>query len=65
LGWSFKIIIDCLKAMFVTPHSSKELRSLVYNKIKVPNVSSVPITFNDDIIIELPICLPIGHSKQM
>ncbi len=66
LGWSFKIIIDCLKAMFITPHLSKELRALDYNKIKVPNVTSIPITFNDDIIFELlPICLPIVHSKQM
>jgi hypothetical protein len=52
--------------MFVTPHSLKELRFLDYNKIKVPNVSSMPITFNDDIIFELlPICFPIDHSKQM
>jgi hypothetical protein len=52
--------------MFVAPHSSNELRSLDYNKIDIQYVSSLPITFNDDIIFELPpICLPTGHSKQM
>ncbi len=52
--------------MFVTPHSSNELRSLDYNKIKVQNDSSIPITFNGNIIFELlPIRRPIGHFGQM
>jgi hypothetical protein len=52
--------------MFVTPHSSNELRSLDYNKIKIQNVSFFPITFNDDVIFKLlPIHVPIHHSKQM
>jgi hypothetical protein len=64
-GWSFKIIIDYLKAMSIGPHSSNELKSLNYNKIKVKYVSSSPITINS-IIFELsPIHLPIGHSRQM
>jgi hypothetical protein len=66
LGWNFKTIIDCLKAMFVAPHSSNELRSVDYNKIKVQYVSSLPITFDNDIIFELsPHRLLTGHSGQM
>jgi hypothetical protein len=65
-GQSFETIIDYLKAMFVAPHLSNELRSLDYNKIKIEYVSSLPITFNDNIIFEMsPICLPIGHFGQM
>jgi hypothetical protein len=52
--------------MFVAPHSSNELRSLDYNKIKVQYVSSLPITFNDDITFELPpIHFPIGNFGQI
>ncbi len=65
-GRSFKTIINCLKEMFVAPHSSNELRSLDYNKIKFQYVSFMLITFNDDIIFELlPICFPIGHFGQI
>jgi hypothetical protein len=65
-GWNFKTVTNYLKAMFVAPHSSNKLRSLDYNKIKVQYVSSLPITFNDDIIFELsPIRLPTSHSRQM
>ncbi len=59
-------MINYLKAMIITPHSLNEFRLLDYSKIKVQNVSSLPITFNDDIIFELPpICFPTGHSGQM
>jgi hypothetical protein len=34
-GQSFEILIDYLKAMFVTPHPLNKLKSLDYNKIKV------------------------------
>jgi hypothetical protein len=51
-GQSFETIIDDLKTMFIAPHLSNELRSLDYNKIKVQYVSSLPITFNNDIIFE-------------
>ncbi len=65
-GWSFETIIDCLKVMFVAPHSSNESRSLDYNTIKVKYVSFFHVIFNDNIIFELlPIHLPIGHSGQM
>jgi len=48
--------------MFVAPHSSNALRSLNYNNIKIKYVSFLSITFNDDIIVELPLIhLPIGH----
>jgi hypothetical protein len=64
--WSVENVIDCLKVMSVVPHLSNKLRSLDYNKIKVQYVSFLPITFNDNIIIELPpICLPTSHSGQM
>ncbi len=66
LGWSFKTIIDYLKVIYVAPHSLNELRSLNYNKIKIEYVSSLAITFNDDIIFELlPIRLSTCHSGQM
>jgi hypothetical protein len=40
-------------------HLSNELRPLNYNKIKFQYVSSLPITFNNDIIFEFsPIHLP-------
>jgi hypothetical protein len=52
--------------MSITPHLSNEVMSLDYNKIKVQNVSSFPITFNTNIIFELsPMHLPIGHYGQM
>jgi hypothetical protein len=55
-----------LKAISITPHLLNELRFLDYNKIKSQNVSSLPITFNDDIIFELsPICFPTSHSREM
>jgi hypothetical protein len=58
--------MDCLKALSVTPHSSNELRFLDYNKIKIQNVSSLPITFNDDVIFKLlRIHVPIRHFRQM
>jgi hypothetical protein len=64
-GRSFETVINCLKALFVAPHSSNEL-SLDYNKIKVQYVSFLPITFNNDIIFELsPICIPTSHYGQM
>jgi hypothetical protein len=37
-GWSFETIIDYLKPMSIAPHSSNELRSFDYNKIKVQYV---------------------------
>jgi len=46
-GQSFVTVIDCLKGMSIASHSSNELRSLDYNKIKVEYVSSLPITIND------------------
>jgi hypothetical protein len=52
--------------MSVTPHLSNKLKPLDYNKIKVQNVSFLPITFNNDIIFEFPpIRLPTGHFGQM
>ncbi len=63
-GWSFKIIINCLKAMFVTPHSSNELRYLDYIRLMFKMFFVFPSHFN--IIFEfLPICFPTGHSGQM
>jgi hypothetical protein len=65
-GWSFEIVTNYLKAMSIAPHSSNELKSLNYNKIKIQYVFSLPITFNDNIIFELPpIHLPIGYYRQM
>jgi hypothetical protein len=65
-SWSFEIVIDYLKIVSITPHLSNEVMSLDYNKIKVQNVSSFPITFNNNIIFELsPMHLPIGHYGQM
>ncbi len=65
-GRSFDTIIDCLKAMFVAPYLSNELRSLYYNKIKIEYVSSLPITFNNNIIFELlPICFLTSHFGQI
>jgi len=65
-GRSFEIVINCLTTMSVAPHSSNELRSLDYNKIKIQYVFSLSITFNDDIIFELPpIRLPTDHFGQM
>jgi hypothetical protein len=65
-GQSFKTVIDYLKAISIAPHSSNELRSLDYNKIKVEYVFFRPIIFNDDIIFELSsIHLLIGHFGQM
>jgi len=66
-GQSFETIIDYLKAMFVAPHLSNELKPLDYNKIKIEYVSFLPITFNDNIIFEMtrPIYLPNGHFGQM
>jgi hypothetical protein len=65
-GQSFEIIMDCLKTMSLAPHSSNELRSLDYNKIKIQYVSFLPITFNNNIIFELsPIHFPTSHFGQM
>jgi hypothetical protein len=63
---SFENVIDCLKAMSIVPHSSNKLKSLDYNKIKIQYVSFMPITFNDNIISELPpIYLQTSHFGQM
>jgi hypothetical protein len=65
-GWNFDTIMGYLKTMSIAPHSLNKLRFLNYNKIKVQYVSSLPITFNDDVVFEfLPIHLPIGRYEQM
>jgi hypothetical protein len=52
--------------MFIAPHLSNEGISLDNNKIKIQYVSSLSITFNDNIIFELPpIHLLTCHYGQM
>jgi hypothetical protein len=47
-------VVDSLKVMFLTLHTSFELKSLDYSAITIEFVNCLPTKFNGDILFELP-----------
>ncbi len=47
---AFSNVVDSLKAMFLTPHTYSELKSLDYVAIIIKFVKCLPTKFNDDIL---------------
>ncbi len=62
----FTSVVNSPKVMFLTSHTSSELKSLDYDAITIELVNCLPTKFNGDILFELPhVCHLLGHSKQL
>ncbi len=51
-----------MRTMLVTRHASNDLHNLDYDKITILAISFLPMTFNDDIMFELPPLSPNNPS---
>jgi hypothetical protein len=60
---SIHLIVDCLHIMSITRHASKELCNVDNNKIGIQVVYFLPMTFNRDILFEMPPLSPNNPSS--
>jgi hypothetical protein len=62
----FTSVVDLLKAMFLTPHASFQLKYFYYDAITIEFVNCLPTKFNVDILFELPLMRHLlGHFGQL